>query len=87
MDYKKYAFGKTKEQRLKEQQEQQEQKCKKELEDIDKEKVFVYVDFKFKEIAKSLGAKFDWDEKKWYIYGNKQDFIKQMTYKIATRNS
>jgi len=86
MDYKKYAFGKSKKQRQKEQLEIVEQENKKAIEELDKEKVYVYVDFKHKDIAKQCGAKFDWDEKKWYIYGNKQDFLKLMTYKILARN-
>jgi hypothetical protein len=41
-----------------------------------KNKIYIYVPFEYKDEAKKLGAKFDFDKKKWYTYKNNTNYQK-----------
>ena len=46
---------------------------------VEPKKHFVDVEFKYKDIAKKLGAKFDGDKKQWYVTENVVQFVKDFT--------
>ena len=65
-----YQFGKSIKQTIVLEEQQQHEN-----------KQFIAIGFSQKEKAKNLGAKFDWNEKKWYITTDYNKFMKLFNYK------